>query len=78
MPLKTVVIGPKPSWYTSEQIVELREFVDNMQIKIPPGISEWSVGNRILVEWSDIGIPGPVSMTRNPVLIRLTLSHRIL
>jgi len=62
-PLKTVVIGPEPSLYTPEQIMELREFVDDVRVEIPPDVLEWSVGNRVLDTWSETGIPGPVSTT---------------
>ena len=62
-PLKTIVIGPNPRLYTSEQIRELRELVDDLRVEIPPDISEWSIGNRILNRWSETGIPGPVSPT---------------
>ena len=78
VPLKTVVIGPEPSLYTPEQIMELRESVEDVRVEIPPDISEWSVGNRVLDTWSETGIPGPVSAKRNLIFIRLTLFRRIL
>ena len=61
VPLRAVSIGPEPSPYTPEQIAELRKFVDEVRVEIPRGISERSVGNKILDTWSGIGIPGPVS-----------------
>ena len=73
VPLRTVVIGPDPLLYTPEQIAELRVFVDDVRVEIPPDISEWSTGNKILDTWSDTGIPGPVSTTRDPIFIGLTL-----
>jgi len=62
-PLQAVVIGPGSSVYTPEQIVELGEFVDDVRVEIPPGISEWSVGNRILDTWSGLYLPSLVSST---------------
>ena len=62
-PLQTVVIGHGTRVYTPKQIVELREFVDDVRVEIPPDISGWSTGNRILDVWSETGIPGLVSTT---------------
>ena len=73
VPLKTVVIGPEPLPYTPEQIAELRELVDDVRVEVPPGISEWSIGNRTLDMWSEAGIPGPVSATRGLISIGLTV-----
>lgn len=49
--------------YIPEQIEELRGFVDDVRVELPPGISEWSVGNRILHMWSEVHLPGLVSPT---------------
>ena len=68
IPLKMVVIGPESSRYTPEQIAELGEFVEDVRVEVPAGISKWSVGNRILDTWSGVGIPGPVCATRNLIL----------
>ena len=76
VPLQTVVIGPESNPYTTEQIVELGEFVDDVRVEIPPGISERSVGKRILDTWSGLYLPPLVSSTRNLLFTGLTLFYR--
>ena len=61
VPLETVIIGSEPRLYTPEQIMELGVFVDDVRVEIPLDMPEWSVWNRILDTWLEIGIPGPVS-----------------
>ena len=61
VPLQTVVIEPWPRLYTPEQIRELREFVDDVRVEIPSGVSGWSTG--ILDVWPEGGTAGPVSTT---------------
>ena len=75
-PLQTVVIGTEHGMYTREQIIELREFVDEVWVGTPPDISEWSAGNGILDTWSETGIPGPVSATLDLIFVGLTLFRR--
>lgn len=76
LPLHAVIIGPEPGLYTPEQIAELRECVNNVRVEIPLGISEWSVGNRVLDTWSGISIPGLVSTTQTSSFIGLILLRR--
>ena len=61
VPLRTVVIGPEPCLYTPKQIAESREVVDDTRVEITPEISEWSSRDRVLITWSETGIPGPAS-----------------
>ena len=71
VPFQTVVIGSKPCPYTPEQIAELGEFVGDVRVETPPGISEWSVGNRIFDMWSGLYFPRLVSSTPNLIIIIL-------
>jgi hypothetical protein len=78
VPLQTVVIGTEHGLYTREQLMELREFVDEVRVGTPLDISEWSAGNGILDTWSETGIPGPVGATSDLIFVGLTLFHRTL
>jgi len=72
VPLKTLAVGRGSEgleYGHPEDLLLLREFVDELHVGCPTEILEWGTENEIHKLWSTVGIPSPVRSNRNLVVL---------